>query len=75
MLFRPGKIYGVMDDLRLEHQRVQEKYVAMTKALIESCDIDAFRVDPWTEGWMQMMQMMIKFPVGNFTKIVWLKQQ
>lgn len=39
-----------MDDLRLEHQRVQEKYVAMTKALIESCDIDAFRVDPWTEG-------------------------
>lgn len=24
---------------------------------------------------MQMMQMMIKFPVGNFTKIVWLKQQ
>ena len=48
--FSPGKIYGVMDDLRLEHQRVQEKYVAMTKALIESCDIDAFRVDPWTEG-------------------------
>ena len=34
-----------MDDLRLEHQRVQQKYVAMTKALIESCDIDAFRVD------------------------------
>eukprot|EP00438_Fugacium_kawagutii_P001222 Skav223418 [mRNA] locus=scaffold350:341424:346672:- [translate_table: standard] len=40
-----GKIYGTMDDLRLEHQRVQQKYIAMTKALIESCDIDAFRVD------------------------------
>eukprot|EP00931_Biecheleriopsis_adriatica_P028267 TRINITY_DN1687_c0_g3_i1.p1 TRINITY_DN1687_c0_g3~~TRINITY_DN1687_c0_g3_i1.p1 ORF type:complete len:3167 (-),score=584.59 TRINITY_DN1687_c0_g3_i1:97-8973(-) len=40
-----GKIYGVMDDLRLEHERVQQKYIAMTKALIESCDIDGFRVD------------------------------
>ena len=40
-----GKIYGVMDDLRLEHQRVQQKYIAMTKALIESCDVDGFRVD------------------------------
>eukprot|EP00931_Biecheleriopsis_adriatica_P028266 TRINITY_DN1687_c0_g2_i5.p1 TRINITY_DN1687_c0_g2~~TRINITY_DN1687_c0_g2_i5.p1 ORF type:complete len:3114 (-),score=646.00 TRINITY_DN1687_c0_g2_i5:69-8834(-) len=40
-----GKIYGVMDDLRLEHWRVQEKYIAMTKALIESADIDGFRVD------------------------------
>eukprot|EP00930_Biecheleria_cincta_P039601 TRINITY_DN27203_c0_g1_i1.p1 TRINITY_DN27203_c0_g1~~TRINITY_DN27203_c0_g1_i1.p1 ORF type:complete len:3112 (-),score=539.42 TRINITY_DN27203_c0_g1_i1:137-9322(-) len=40
-----GKIYGVMDDLRLEHWRVQEKYIAMTKALIESADVDGFRVD------------------------------
>mmetsp|Transcript_31690 Transcript_31690/g.57736 ORF Transcript_31690/g.57736 Transcript_31690/m.57736 type:complete len:1635 (-) Transcript_31690:46-4950(-) len=40
-----GKIYGVMDDLRLEHERVQQKYIAMTKALIESADIDGFRVD------------------------------
>ncbi|CAJ1377628.1 unnamed protein product [Effrenium voratum] len=40
-----GKIYGVMDDLRLEHHRVQEKYIAMTKALIESVDVDGYRVD------------------------------
>eukprot|EP00931_Biecheleriopsis_adriatica_P031342 TRINITY_DN18394_c0_g1_i1.p1 TRINITY_DN18394_c0_g1~~TRINITY_DN18394_c0_g1_i1.p1 ORF type:complete len:1877 (+),score=386.70 TRINITY_DN18394_c0_g1_i1:87-5717(+) len=40
-----GKIYGVMDDLRLEHERVQQKYIAMTKALIESADVDGFRVD------------------------------
>jgi len=40
-----GKIYGVMDDLRLEHERVQKKYIAMTKALIESVDVDGFRVD------------------------------
>eukprot|EP00913_Durusdinium_trenchii_P031115 g29137.t1 len=40
-----GKIYGVMDDLRLEHERVQQKYIAMTKALIESIDVDGFRVD------------------------------
>ena len=47
-----GKIYGTMDDLRLEHERVQRKYIAMTKALIESCDIDGFRVDPWMQKWM-----------------------
>lgn len=46
-----GKIYGTMDDLRLEHQRVQQKYIAMTKALIESCDIDAFRVDCVAAVW------------------------
>ncbi|CAE7037978.1 ags1 [Symbiodinium natans] len=40
-----GKIYGTMDDLRLEHERVQKKYIAMTKALISSADIDGFRVD------------------------------
>eukprot|EP00933_Yihiella_yeosuensis_P064573 TRINITY_DN67_c2_g1_i1.p1 TRINITY_DN67_c2_g1~~TRINITY_DN67_c2_g1_i1.p1 ORF type:complete len:1571 (-),score=243.24 TRINITY_DN67_c2_g1_i1:172-4884(-) len=40
-----GKIYGIMDDLRLEQERVQEKYIAMTKALITSADIDGFRVD------------------------------
>lgn len=40
-----GKIYGVMDDLRLENERVQQKYIAMTKALISSADIDGFRVD------------------------------
>eukprot|EP00442_Polarella_glacialis_P024641 CAMPEP_0115122638 /NCGR_PEP_ID=MMETSP0227-20121206/46955_1 /TAXON_ID=89957 /ORGANISM="Polarella glacialis, Strain CCMP 1383" /LENGTH=3177 /DNA_ID=CAMNT_0002524635 /DNA_START=126 /DNA_END=9659 /DNA_ORIENTATION=+ len=40
-----GKIYGVLDDLRLEHERVQQKYIAMTKALIESADVDGFRVD------------------------------
>eukprot|EP00930_Biecheleria_cincta_P101649 TRINITY_DN932_c0_g1_i1.p1 TRINITY_DN932_c0_g1~~TRINITY_DN932_c0_g1_i1.p1 ORF type:complete len:1862 (-),score=264.80 TRINITY_DN932_c0_g1_i1:730-6315(-) len=40
-----GKIYGTMDDLRLEHGRVQQKYIAMTKALIESTDVDGFRVD------------------------------
>jgi len=40
-----GKIYGVMDDLRLEHERVQKKYIAMTKALIESADVDGYRVD------------------------------
>lgn len=31
-----GKIYGVMDDLRLSNDRVQQKYIAMTKALISS---------------------------------------
>lgn len=40
-----GKIYGSMDDLRLESRRVQDKYIAMTKALISSADIDGFRVD------------------------------
>eukprot|EP00438_Fugacium_kawagutii_P027604 Skav231507 [mRNA] locus=scaffold84:161656:171987:- [translate_table: standard] len=40
-----GKLYGTMDDLRLEHRRVQEKYIAMTNALISSCDVDGFRVD------------------------------
>ena len=40
-----GKIYGVMDDLRLESDRVQQKYIAMTKALIASTDIDGYRVD------------------------------
>eukprot|EP00931_Biecheleriopsis_adriatica_P028261 TRINITY_DN1687_c0_g1_i1.p1 TRINITY_DN1687_c0_g1~~TRINITY_DN1687_c0_g1_i1.p1 ORF type:complete len:3142 (-),score=579.43 TRINITY_DN1687_c0_g1_i1:40-9312(-) len=40
-----GKLYGTMDDLRLEHRRVQSKYIAMTKALISSCDVDGFRVD------------------------------
>merc|ERR1719204_2435051 len=40
-----GKIYGTMDDLRLESKRVQDKYIAMTKALISSADIDGFRID------------------------------
>lgn len=40
-----GKLYGTMDDLRLEHRRVQAKYIAMTNALISSCDVDGFRVD------------------------------
>lgn len=40
-----GKIYGTMDDLRLENPRVQQKYIAMTKALIASTDVDGFRVD------------------------------
>ncbi|CAE7382371.1 ags1 [Symbiodinium sp. CCMP2456] len=61
-----AKIYGTMDDLRLEHSRVQDvlsatvpplndglhnqkswedKYIAMTQALIQSADVDGFRVD------------------------------
>eukprot|EP00435_Cladocopium_sp_Y103_P012619 s1297_g3.t1 len=40
-----AKIYGTMDDLRLENERVQEKYLAMTQALIASVDVDGFRVD------------------------------
>ncbi|CAK9022956.1 unnamed protein product, partial [Durusdinium trenchii] len=40
-----AKIYGTMDDLRLESRRVQEKYLAMTEALIASVDVDGFRVD------------------------------
>ncbi|CAE8624625.1 unnamed protein product [Polarella glacialis] len=40
-----AKIYGVMDDLRLEHRRVQDKYIAMSQALIASVDVDGFRVD------------------------------
>ncbi len=40
-----GKIYGVYDDLRIEETRVQEKVIAMTKALISSTDIDGIRID------------------------------
>ena len=35
--------FGFTEDLRLEHERVQKKYIAMTKALIESVDVDGFR--------------------------------
>lgn len=40
-----GKIYGAMDDLRLSHSRVQAKYIAMTKSLISTLDVDGFRID------------------------------
>lgn len=40
-----GKIYGIMDDLRTTHPRVQDKIIAMTKALISSTDIDGIRMD------------------------------
>ncbi len=40
-----GKIYGVMDDLRTSHPRVQDKIIAMTKSLIGSTDIDGIRMD------------------------------
>lgn len=40
-----GKIYGVMDDLRTEHPRVQNKLIAMTNALIASADVDGIRMD------------------------------
>ena len=40
-----GKIYGIMDDLRTSHPRVERKITAMSKALIASTDIDGFRVD------------------------------
>jgi len=40
-----GKLYGAMDDLRLENERVQQKYLAMTKALLDSTDVDGFRID------------------------------
>jgi glycosidase len=40
-----GKIYGIMDDLRTESTSVQQKHIAMTKALIASTDIDGFRID------------------------------
>ena len=40
-----GKIYGIMDDLRTESPSVQAKHIAAAKALIESTDIDGFRVD------------------------------
>ena len=32
-------------DLRTESPRVQEKIIAMSKALIASADVDGFRVD------------------------------
>mmetsp|Transcript_159747 Transcript_159747/g.512567 ORF Transcript_159747/g.512567 Transcript_159747/m.512567 type:complete len:3105 (+) Transcript_159747:145-9459(+) len=58
-----GKIYGSMDDLRLEHPRVMDKYIAMTKALIASADIDGFRVDtpmqvplPFFKKWAPAMR-------------------
>jgi len=40
-----GKIYGALDDLRTTHPRVQDKIIAMTKALISTCDIDGIRMD------------------------------
>lgn len=40
-----GEIYGFLDDLRTSHPRVQNKIIAMTKALIASTDIDAIRMD------------------------------
>ena len=40
-----GKIYGVLDDLRTEHSRVQDKIIAMTKSLITTTDIDGIRMD------------------------------
>lgn len=40
-----GKIYGSLDDLRTSHPRVQDKIIAMTKALITSTDIDGIRMD------------------------------
>ena len=40
-----GKIYGIMDDLRTESSRVQEKHIAAAKSLIASTDIDGFRID------------------------------
>ncbi len=40
-----GKIYGLLDDLRTTHPRVQDKIIAMTRALISSTDIDGIRVD------------------------------
>lgn len=40
-----GKIYGIMDDLRTTHPRVQDKIIAMTKSLITSTDIDGIRMD------------------------------
>lgn len=40
-----GKIYGSLDDLRTSHPRVQDKIIAMTKALVASTDIDGIRMD------------------------------
>jgi alpha-1,3-glucan synthase len=40
-----GKIYGIMDDLRTTHPRVQDKLIAMAKSLIASVDIDGIRMD------------------------------
>ena len=40
-----GKIYGIMDDLRTSHPRVQDKIIAMTNSLISSTDIDGIRMD------------------------------
>lgn len=40
-----GKIYGIMDDLRTDHVRVQKKIIAMTQSLIASVDIDGIRMD------------------------------
>jgi alpha-1,3-glucan synthase len=40
-----GKIYNSLDDLRTTHPRVQDKIIAMTKALVSSTDIDGIRMD------------------------------
>ena len=40
-----GKIYGTMDDLRTGSKVVQDKHIAMAKALIASTDVDSFRID------------------------------
>ena len=44
-IINTGKIYGSLDDLRTESPRVQAKHIAAAKALIESADIDGFRID------------------------------
>ena len=61
-----GKIYGTMDDLRLEHERVQQKYIAMTRALIESCDIDGFRVDSQMQVRREVLWVVESCPVSQF---------
>lgn len=43
LMFEAPVLAALGKDLRLEHQRVQQKYIAMTKALIESVDVDGFR--------------------------------
>lgn len=54
-----GKIYGLMDDLRTSHPRIQNKFIAMTSAMIESIDIDGIRVDTPMEVPLEFFQKWI----------------
>lgn len=81
-----GKIYGGLDDLRLGSKKVQEKLIAMSKALIASTDVDGFRVDTpvqvplcffkeWVPAIREYARSLGKDNFGIFAETYTLNQQ